>query len=425
MVRSSVVYDQQWVRTAGLRGRKVLIAARIAQPRPSRAFLAVAALLLFAALRPASAQPSDVPPTVLVAPLTVGRAGVIYGNPIVAVSPGGEVTIVAESGSAGGRRLAVADLTPTGWGPMMPLDFSGPGDCCNPSITYDSSGVLHVVWSEKQSGAYAIRYARRSPAGQWRDEGTLSVTPDRNCEFPQIAGDRSGRIWATWQAGVSTRYGIYLAWRDGDASFTVRDITGPRGDHHNLYPQLLPDSPYLLVWYEEAGTDFRLQSAVRTTRGTGFEIVAPLDFERLDANEFPWLFQAPSSGMLGAVWTDLIASRERVFIGYQGASSRGEGLVADTTAGGDAVPPCSAVTIRENSVVIAWTSRLPLGSVVCVGRVDGVSRVGTSLVLPAPPDGSYSRPRLAVGGGRVVHCVWFSDAARGGNGGAYYAALRF
>jgi hypothetical protein len=393
-----------------------------------RTTLAVVGLcMLLHAVRPVLAQ-SPAAPVVLVSPVTIGRSGAGYRNPTIAVGPGGNVTVVAESGPAIGGRLAVADLLPIGWSPMATLDFSGPGDCCNPSMTYDSSGTLHIVWSEKRAGAYAIRYARRSPTGQWRDEGILSATPGLDCEFPQVAGDRSGRTWVTWQAGRATRYGIYLAWRDGDSSFTVYDVTGAKGDHHNLYPQLLPDSPYLLVWYEEIGMTFRLQSAIRAVSGSGFVIVPPLEFERLDANQMPWIFQSPSSGMLGGVWTDLIGHpvpRVRVFVGFQGASSQGEGLVADSTLTGDAVPPCCAVASGENSVAIAWTSRLATGPAVYVGRVDGASRVGPSLLLSVSSDDSFSRPRLAAGGGQVVHCVWFSDAARGGSGHIYYAALQF
>jgi len=370
----------------------------------------------------ALAQPSAAP-VLLVSPVAIGNNGMPHRNPTIAVAPGGRATIVAESGPANARRLVLTDLSPTGWDPPSTLDFSGPGECCNPSITYDSSGTLHLVWSEKRGGTFAICYTRRSPDGKWLDKEILTAPPELNCEFPQVASDSSGRIWAAWQAGRATRYGIYLAWYDSNSPFTIHDVTGANGDHHNLYPQLLPDSPYLLLWYEEAGASFRLQSAVGTASGTGLEIVPPLEFDRLDANQMPWLFQAPS-GMLGGVWTDLIGNRVRVFVGFQGALSRGEGLVADTMLSGDAAYPC-AVAIGEQSVVLAWTSRLPLGSLVCVGRVEGASRVDASLALPVLPDGSYCRPRLAAGATNVVHCVWFSDAARGGNGKIYYAALRF
>jgi len=362
-------------------------------------------------------------PILLVPPVTIGKSGVAYRNPTIAVARAGSVTIVAETGPASSRRLVLSDLSPIGWGPAATLDFSGPGDCCNPSVTYDSSGALHLVWSEKQGAAYAIRYARRSPNGQWLDEGILSVTPELNCEFPQVATQHGGRTWAAWQAGRATRYGVYLAWRDGDSSFTVYDVTEDKNDHHNLYPQLFPDSPYLLVWYEETGTSFRPQSIVSFASETDFATVAPLEFNRLDANQMPWLFQAPSH-MLGGIWTDLIGNRVRVFVGIQGAASQGEGLVADTTLSGDAAHPY-AVAIGEESIALSWISRLPSGSAVYVGRLDGISRVGPSLVLPAPFDGSFSRPRLAAGGGNVVHCVWFSDATRGGTGSIYYAALRF
>jgi len=377
---------------------------------------------LLAALSPLPVRSDNGAPVVVVPPMTLGKSGVIYRNPTVAVAPDGAVTIAAESGPTNGSRLVVADLSAAGVGEAVTLDFAGPGDCSEPSLTYDSSGTLHLVWSERRAEAHVIRYVRRLPGKQWHDEGIISTTSALECEFPLVACDRSGRVWATWQAGYTTQYAVYLAWRDGVSS-AVLDMTGARGDHHNLYPQLFPDSPYPVVWYEETGNSFRLRSAVPAPSRTTFEIVSPLDFDRLDVNQMPWLFQAPT-GMLGGVWTDLVDNRVRVLMGFQSALSRGEGLVADSTLSGDAAQPF-AVAVGEETVALAWTSRLPTGSAVFVGRVDGSSRVGPSLALPLPADDSFARPRLVAGGGRLVHCVWFSDASRGGRGSLYYAALRF
>lgn len=415
----------------------------VSQKATMRTILKVTGLcLLLAASRPVLAQSSPRAPIVVISPTTIGKSETGYRNPALGVASDGTVTVIAEAGATNDRRLAVADLSAIGWTETTLLDFTGPGDCCNPSLAYDSSGTLHLAWSEKMGStdilptipgstgilpvngdAYAIRYARRTAAGQWHDEGVISVTPQLDCEFPQLAGDQSGRLWVVWQAGRATRFGIYLAWWDGDTSLTVLDVTGEQGDHHNLYPQLFPDSPYPLVWYEEAGTDFELRSAVPTVSGTGFEVIAPLEFERLDTNQMPWLFQAPS-GMLGGVWTDLIGERVRVLVGFQSPSSWGEGFVADLTVTGDAAQPC-AMSLGEETVALAWTSRQAAGSALLVGGVEGSSRVGPSVVLALSPDGYLGQPRLAAGGGKLVHCVWFSDAARGGNGDLYYAALRF
>jgi hypothetical protein len=304
------------------------------------------------------------------------------------------------------------------------LPFGAQGECSNPAVTYDSSGTLHVLWSEKVGDRFAIRAARRLGAGVWQDDGTVSRTPGRDCGFPQVALDRrNGQVWATWQAGQATRYGVYLAWRDAASSFTVLDVTGPRGDHHNLYPQVFPESFYPLIWYEEEGTEFVLRAFVLSEAEDEFEIIAPLEFARLDANQMPWLFPAPS-GMLAGVWTDLVGDRVRVLLGVQGEQSRGEGLVADRTDRGDAAQPCAAA-VGEDTIALAWTSRLAAGSALEVGRVDGGARVGPSVLVSLAAEGVYSRPRLACGGGRVVHCVWFSDAGRGGSGELFYTSLRF
>jgi len=392
------------------------------KPTVATALRVAGVCLLLAAASPALPQSALKAPVVVVQPMTLGRPKAGYGNPAIAVAPNGAVTVVAESGGPGGHRLVAADLSPVGWSDAVALAVGGAGDSCNPSMTYDSSATLHLVWSEKQTASYAIHYAFRPAGKPWQDGGIVSVTPDLECEFPHVAGDRNGRVWMTWQAGRATRYSVYLAWRDG-ATSGVLDVTGARRDHHNLYPQVFPDSPYPVVWYEETENIFQLRSIVPAASGPGFQVITPLEADRLDANQMPWLFEAPS-GMLGGVWKDLIGDRVRVLVGFQSPSSRGEGFVADATLSGDASQPYAAA-VGKDAVAVAWTGRLATGSVVYVGRVDGASRVGPALALPVAPDGSFGGPRLATGGGNLVHCVWFSDATRGGTGSLYYAALRF
>lgn len=392
------------------------------KPTVATALRVAGLCLLLAAASPALPQSPVKAPVVVVQPMTIGKKNAGYSNPAIAVAPNGSVTVVAESGTANGRRLVVADLSAVGWSEAAALEVAGPGDSCNSSMTCDSSGTLHLVWSEKQMATYVIHYAFRPPEKPWQDGGIVSVTPELECEFPHVASDRNGRVWMTWQAGRSTRYAVYLAWRDG-ATSGVLDMTGARRDHHNLYPQVFPDSPYPLVWYEETENSFQLRSVVAAPSGAGFQVIAPLEFDRLDANQMPWLFEAPS-GMLGGVWKDLIGGRVRVLVGFQSPSSRGEGFVADATLSGDASQPY-ALAVGKETVAVTWTSRLATGSVVYVGRVDGSSRVGPALALPVAPDSSFSGPRLASIGANLVHCVWFSDASRGGTGNLYYAAVRF
>ncbi|MCX8035833.1 MAG: hypothetical protein N3D11_02030 [Candidatus Sumerlaeia bacterium] len=371
---------------------------------------------------PVAPQTAPPAPVIVVPPVMLNAPGTFYRNPFICAASNGAVAIVAESGRTAPRRLALAELSAVETGRFSPLDFSNEGDCANPAAAYDASGTLHLVWSEKRAGCFAVRYARRSPQRDWHDAGILSATPDVDCEFPQVACDRSGRVWMAWQAGRATRYSIWLAWRDAVSS-GVLDVTGARGDHHNLYPQLFPDTPYPVVWYEEVGNSFQLRAAVVSPAQARFDVVTPLEFERLDANQMPWLFQAPS-GMLGGVWTDLIANRVRVLAGLQGPATRGEGVVADTTDAGDAASP-SAVSVGEETVALAWTLRQAGGASVWVGALCGPSQVGLSQALPLPTDSAFSRPRLAATAGRLVHCVWYSDSARGGTGSVHYAAVRY
>jgi len=388
--------------------------------------LIVCALLAAMPLRAAPAP--DSVPEVIVYPVEVTMGASAVRNPAIAVSPEGRVTVVAEFGPRDAGRLAVAEFSFRGHPFVAPLALAGPGDCRRPCLTYDTSGTVHLLWEEQTSGTYAIRYAWRTTDHAWHDGGVISQTPGLDCEFPQAAWEKgSGRLWAAWHAGMGTRFGIHLAMREGGSPFALIDVPGSAGDHHNLRPQLFPDSPYLLLWYQEIETAFALRAAVFDEEKQQVQVLTPLDFDRLDARKTPELFQAPS-GMLGGVWNDLVGDRNRVLVGLQDPEIRGKGLVADTTLSGEAMEPC-AVAVGDWTVALAWMSREPAGSAICLGQLDGRTTIGQSLALQVSPrvagDDAVSRPRLAAGPGRLVHCVWFSDAVYGGSGCLYYAVARY
>jgi hypothetical protein len=360
-------------------------------------------------------------PILLIAPTKVGWNNSDYRNPAVASPEAGRVTVVVESGPIGQRRLVLLEVS-GGWGNPARIDLSGPGDCRNPALAFDTSGTLHLVWSENINDHYAIRYATCTASKAWVDHGTLSATPGLDCDFPSIAFDARQRLWIAWQAGIATQSGIYLVRGEaGQAPSAPIDVTGENGDHHNLAPQLLPDSPYPLVWYEEMGTDLVLRSAVETDLD-GFQILTPLDFDELDTSQQPLIFQAPS-GMLGGIWTDLIEGRERVLLGLQDQIFLGRGLVAEATVSSDAACP-SAAAVGETAIALSWISRTPAGSQIAIGGCGLNGEPGPVETLTVSFDGTVTRPHLVVDGS-IVHCIWISDASKGGTGELFYAAFFF
>jgi len=385
------------------------------------------------------AQSPDVrPPIVMVSRMTVGRAVGPYRNPSVAVSRRGSLTVVAEAGPADQRHLEITDVTfGSGWSQPLTVSLAGPGDCRDPFLAYDTSGTLHLVWAQAIGRAYAVRCATQTPDGLWHDQGALSQTPDLDCLFPQVAVGRTGRIWVAWQAGWASQSNIYLALSDDGTTFAAPvAVTGDRSNTQNLYPQLFldsnsalndassrVDSPYPLVWYEETATGFRLQAAVPNESGQGLQTVAPLEFDRLNANLMPRVFQAPS-GMLGGVWTDLVGNRARTLVGFQDPASLGEGIVLGAGQTADAEFP-SAIAVDDKTVAVVWVNRTPEGCQIMAGRVSGTTVAGPVLVCASPTDGAMGRPCLVVTAGGVVHCVWASDPARGGSGDLQYAALMY
>jgi hypothetical protein len=394
-------------------------------------------LLALIAAGPALSQTTPTQPALFGSPTKIGFTVGQYRNPAIAVSPQGTVTVVVESGPADARRLEILEASDGGWSMARPIQPSGPGDCVHPSIAYDSSGTLHLVWAEATSGIYTVQYATFS-GGQWKDHGSLSRSPDLDCDYPQLAIDRANQVWVAWQGGWATRSGIYLYIEPNDGRTTAPEpiaITGERGGSRSLHPQLFPESLYPIVWYEESGAKFQLRAAVPDVTSRSIRIVTPLDFDRLNANEEPRLFQAPLGAepgkepglkLLGGIWTDLVAGRDRVLIGFQEPATLGQGRPLDQADPGNAAYP-SALTVDDNArtVAAAWVSRSPLGSHLYIGKVEGNANSAPVSILRTSANGSFGRPCLAAGADRQVHCVWVSDPQHGGSGDLYYARLLF
>jgi len=88
-------------------------------------------------------------------------------------------------------------------------------DSRTPAIAIDSSSNLHVVWRDDTPGNWEIYYKKGTDGGAtWTTSERLTVTSGESWDEPAIAIDSSGNlhiVWSdnAWQPGYEGEFEIY------------------------------------------------------------------------------------------------------------------------------------------------------------------------------------------------------------------------
>ncbi|MFA5858977.1 MAG: hypothetical protein WC955_07910 [Elusimicrobiota bacterium] len=78
---------------------------------------------------------------------------------------------------------------PEGWTGSIPITNPTKANCWGPNMLIDSSGTLHLVWSDKRSDIYRIYYKKSMDEGRtWTDDVVLSNT-DGDAYWPKLGYD--------------------------------------------------------------------------------------------------------------------------------------------------------------------------------------------------------------------------------------------
>ena len=96
------------------------------------------------------------------------------------------------------------------------------GDSKNPSITVDSSGNVHIAWHDKRSGYNEIYYTKLSNSGATLVDDTQLTYVGNYCWYSSIAVDSSGNVHIAWsdkRSGIQ----IYYTKLDNDGNTLVDD----------------------------------------------------------------------------------------------------------------------------------------------------------------------------------------------------------
>ncbi|MHA1377403.1 MAG: hypothetical protein ACTSRG_03365 [Candidatus Helarchaeota archaeon] len=252
-------------------------------------------------------------------------------NPSVAVDGTGNVHVVWSDYTNGtwgtDSEIMYVNRTAAGWSNATVISDDSTlwnnGGSVYPSIAVDSTGNVHVVWSDYTNGTWGtdseIMYANRTAAG-WSnatvisDDGTL--WNDDSSSYPSIAVDSTGNVHVVWQDYTDGEWGtdseIMYANRTaaGWSNATViSDDSTLWNNGHSWKPSIAVDSDgnVYVVWEDDTkfGGDFDIMYTNRTAAGWSKAIVLSDDgtFWNDGGSNYPSI-AVYGTGNVHVVWRD-------------------------------------------------------------------------------------------------------------------------
>ncbi len=125
--------------------------------------------------------------------------------PTICVYPAGTLHVVWEDSSPGNHEVYYRKSTDGGttWASSQRLTWTS-GSSSWPTSAVDTSGNLHVVWSDTTPGVWEIYYLKSTDGGgTWATSGRLTWTSGSSLD-PAMAVDSSGNLhiaWGDWTPG--------------------------------------------------------------------------------------------------------------------------------------------------------------------------------------------------------------------------------
>lgn len=224
-------------------------------------------------------------------PTTIlGEGGVSNLNPVLAVDSSDNVHAVWRGNAAGHSQIFYRKYTESsGWESSEQLT-STDSDKETPAITVDSSGNVHVVWSDNIDDPLnsEIYYMKKPSSGGWLPEERRSFDISSDSLKPHIEASHSDDLHLAWEDNRDGHYEIYyLSWSESSGSWSSEErLTNEPFDSRDPHLAVGHSGEVHLVWHDSdhLGLYYRKKTAlwsdsIRLTRkGRGASIVTDAGF---------------------------------------------------------------------------------------------------------------------------------------------------
>jgi PKD domain len=204
-------------------------------------------------------------------PRELSAAGKDASEPLVAMDPAGNITVIweRETPSGVGRNLQVSTRAATGG------DFTAPADlalrAAEPRMAMAPNGDLYMLWRqfEASTSRYAIRMVTKPPGGPISAPVTVYQAP-------------VGGFPTELDLAVGAGGDVAVAWSDVDPAEPFAYIVC--GFHHEI-PIPCPNPSFVMATVRPAGGVFQPATRLFPLRGKGTEGETPLEKEEREKDE--------------------------------------------------------------------------------------------------------------------------------------------
>lgn len=241
----------------------------------------------------------------------------------VAEAPDG--TLFATYTEAQGNSTAIAVKRSADHGvTWQALPSPSVGQAFRSTVALNSTGVVHLAWTQFVEGERQVFYARWKGGTAWEAVEQLSDTPGYS-GFPSLAVDGADRVHLVWYGYDGVTYQVYYRYLDGAGWHTTAQATHGVQDANNPAIAVGPDDKVHVAFYSY----FRGETDVWYMRG------GPAGFDILERVSAPGALASDPSLIVHANGTAAVAY-------VAGANTTLEVRVSERSTGGVWNPPFSA-----------------------------------------------------------------------------------
>jgi BNR repeat-containing family member len=295
-----------------------------------------------------------------------------------------------------------------GWSSTKRLTWTS-GDSAFPAVAMDLEGTIHIVWHDATPGNTEIYYRRSSDGGDnWSTAQRITWTSG-NSGYPAIAIDSSGAVHVAWSDSTPGSPEIYYKNSpDGGSTWGVAQrITWNSG--FSSYPEIAVGSgdDLHVVWQDITSGTNQIYYKQSTDGGETWNAARRINWSS-GSSEHPAL-AVDLSGALHVLWSQYVVASPEIY--YKGSPDGGETWGTSkrlTWTSGNSSRPDIAVD-SSNDLHAVWNEWTSSNTEIYYRKsTDGGANWSALRRLTWTSGGSYV-PAMAIRPPSVIYVVWYDD----------------
>ena len=328
-------------------------------------------------------------------------------TPAVAVDTTGSVHVAWSDYTPGNPEIYYKKSGDGGatWGAVKRLTWTS-GDSFAPTLALDSSGAIHLVWYDNTPGGNEIYYKKSADGGATWGAVTRLTWNSGDSVFPVIAVDGSDLVHVLWSDDTPGNSDIYYR-RSSDSGATwgaVKRLSWTSGSSQTPAVGTGPGNAVHIAWSDDAPGNPEIYYRTSGDGGAVWNAVQRLTWT--PGKSYSPALVISSSTTLYVVWEDDTPGNYELH--YRRSGNGGSTWAAVqrlSWTSGDSFAPTAGMD-SSGAVHVVW-SDYSTGNpdLYYRSRPAGSATWSATQRLTWTPEDSAS-PAMAVDGSNLIHIVW-------------------